>query len=324
MGEVRTRMYREGTLVEEDFSLADVSARLQLPDASIWIDLCDPSEEQLNDLARRLELHELALQGIGSRQRPKLVRYDTHQFLSCRSAHVDVDAGRLDEAEVNVFISRHWLVTVRMDPAFSMEPVLERWDDSPDLAENGVGFLLYGLLDVVVDTYSDATEAFEEFYELASEGLFAEAQIGRDQQRQWFDMSRAMFRLHRLVVAMREVCSSLVRQEHSFVTDELVPYFQDIHDHVVGLIDDLDALRQVAGTILETEVSLRDHRQNLIMKQVSSWAAIIAIPTLVTGYYGMNVPYAGSGETVGVVTATGIMIVACIALYHLFRRNDWL
>jgi hypothetical protein len=93
-------------------------------------------------------------------------------------------------------------------------------------------------------------------------------------------------------------------------------------DH--GVIDDLDSLREVASTILEIEVSLRDHRQNLITKQVSSWAAIIAVPTLVTGYYGMNVPYAGSGEVVGVVMSTGVMIVACIALYHLFRRNQWL
>ena len=324
MSDVHTRTYREGTVVEEGFPLAEVSERLQPPDTTVWIDLCDPSEEQLYGLARRLTLHELAVEDVLSRQRPKMVRYDTHLFLSCHAARVDLNAGRLDEAEVDVFISRRWLVTVRKNPAFRIEPVLERWDRSPELAANGVDFLLYGLLDVVVDTYSDATEAFDEFYELVSEGMFAEQQLGPLEQRQWFDMTRAMFRFHRLVVPMREVCGSLARREHSFVTEELTPYFQDIHDHVVGLIDDLDSLREVASTILETEVSLRDHRQNLLMKQVSSWAAIIAIPTLVTGYYGMNVPYPGSGEAVGVVTSMGIMIVACIGLYHLFRRNHWL
>jgi magnesium transporter len=323
MGDVHTRMYRDGTLVEEGFPLADVSERLELSDTTVWIDLCDPSEEQLHDLARRLALHELAVEDVLSRQRPKLARYDTHLFLSFRAACVDADAGRLDEAEVNVFISRRWLVTVRKNPAFRIEPVLERWDRSPDLAVNGVGFLLYGLLDVVVDTYFDVTQTFDEFYELVSEGMFAEQQLGPLKQRQWFDMTRAMFRFHRLVVPMREVCGSLVR-EHSSVTEGLTPYFQDVYDHVVGVIDDLDSLREVASTILEIEVSLRDHRQNLITKQVSSWAAIIAVPTLVTGYYGMNVPYAGSGEVVGVVMSTGVMIVACIALYHLFRRNQWL
>ena len=137
-------------------------------------------------------------------------------------------------------------------------------------------------------------------------------------------MNRAMFRFHRLVVPMREVCGSLARREHNLVTTELTSSFQDVHDRVIGVIDDVDSLREIASTILEIEVSLRDHRQNLIMKQVSSWAAIIAIPTLVTGYFGMNVPYPGFGETAGVIMSTGIMVVACIVLYHLFRRNDWL
>lgn len=324
MGDVHTRMYRDGTLVEEGFPLAEVSERLQPPDTTVWIDLCDPSEGQLDDLAQRLTLHELAVEHVLSRQRPKLVRYDTHLFLSCHAARVDLDAGRLDEAEVDVLVSGRWLVTVRQTPSFPIEPVLERWDRSPDLAASGVDFVLYGLLDAVVDTYSDATEALDEFYELLSESMFSEQKLAPFEQRQWFDMTRALFRLHRLVVPMREVCGSLVRREHGLVTEDLTPYFQDVHDHVIGLIDDLDSLREIASTIVETEVSLRNHRQNRVMKQVSSWAAIIAIPTLVTGYYGMNVPYPGSGEAVGVVTATGIMIVACIGLYHLFRRNQWL
>jgi magnesium transporter len=324
MGDVHTRMYREGTPVEEGFPLAGVTEHLRRPDTTVWIDLCDPSEEQLDDLAQRLTLHELAVEDVLSRQRPKLVRYDTHLFLSCHAAWVDRDAGRLDEAEVDVLIGGRWLVTVRSTPTFPIEPVLERWDRSPDLAASGVDFLLYGLLDVVVDTYSDATGALDEFYELLSESMFGEQRLAPLEQRQWFDMTRAMFRLHRLVVPTRDVCGSLVRREHGLVTEKLTPYFQDVHDHVIGLIADLDSLREIASTIMETEVSLRDHRQNRVMKQVSSWAAIIAIPTLVTGYFGMNVPYPGSGEAVGVVTATGIMIVACIGLYHVFRRNQWL
>lgn len=323
MGDVRSRVYRAGTLLEQDLGLRDVSGRLELPETTVWIDLCEPSEEQLQTLARALELHELAVEDVLSRQRPKLDRYETHLFLSCHSAHVDVDAGRLDAAEVNVFIGRRWLVTVRKNSAFRIEPVLARWDRSPHLAVNGVGFLLYGLLDVVVDTYSDVTRTLDEFYEDVSEGMFAEQPLAPPTQRLWFEMTRAMFRFHRLVVPMRDVCRSLVR-EHDSLTEGLVPYFQDVHDHVLGVIDDLDSLREVASTILETEVSLRDHRQNRTVKQVSSWAAIIAVPTFVSGYYGMNVPYLGSGEAVGVVTATAIMIVVSIVLYHLFRRNQWL
>ena len=176
----------------------------------------------------------------------------------------------------------------------------------------------------MVDSYSAATEAFDEFYQRLGEGMFAEQHLGPAEQRTWFEMNRAMFRFHRLVVPMRDAYGSLARREHGVVTEELTPSYQAIHDRVVGVIDDVDSLREIASTILEIEVSLRDHRQNLLMKQVTSWAAIIAIPTLVTGYFGMNVPYPGFGETAGVVMSTGIMVVACIVLYHLFRRNDWL
>jgi magnesium transporter len=324
MGDVQSRVYCAGVISDESLPLSDVSARLQSPDTTIWLDLCDPSEEQLRELARGLSLHEPSVQDVLRRQRPRLIRFDTHLFLSCQAVRVDLDAGSLEVAEVDVLIGRRWFVTVRKDPAFRIEPVLERWDRSPDLAANGVEFLLYGLLDVVVDTYSAATEAFDEFYQLLSESLFAEQQLGPDEQRRWFEMNGAMFRFHRLVVPMREACGSLSRREHGFVTAELTPRFQDVHDRVVGVIDDVDSLREVASTILQIQVSLRDHRQNLIMKQVSSWAAIIAIPTLVTGYFGMNVPYPGSGEAVGVIASTGLMIVTCIVLYHLFRRNDWL
>lgn len=318
------RLYRRGTVYQEDVTLAEVSTQLDLPDTVAWIDFLEPSEEQLSDLARTLVLHELAVADTSSRQRPKLARYATHLFLSCHAARVDAGTGTLELAEVSVLFSRRWLVTVRKDPAFRIEAILERWDRSPDLAVNGVGYLLYGLLDVVVDGYFDVTEALDEFYERVGEGMFTDQRLGPDRQREWFVMTRTLSHLHRLVVPMREVSGSLVRREHSFATDELVPYFQDVHDHVVGVIDDLNSLRQVAATIMDTDVNLRDHRQNVVMKQVSSWAAIIAIPTLVTGFYGMNVPYPGSGEGVGVVTATGVMIIACLALYHVFRRNSWL
>ena len=324
MGDVQSRVYRSGAIDEENLPLSDVFARLQSPGTTIWLDLCDPSEEQLDALSRGLALHELALQDALRRQRPRLTRFDTHLSLVCQAARVDLETGSLDASEVAVLIGPRWLVTVRKDPTFRIEPVLERWDRSPELAAHGVDFLLYGLLDVVVDTYSDATEAFDDFYALLSESMFAEQQLGPLEQRKWFDMNGAMFRFHRLVVPMREVCGSLARREHGIVTAELTPYFQDVHDHVLGVIDDVDSLREVAGTILEIQVSLRDHRQNLVVKQVSSWAAIIASPTLVTGYFGMNVPYPGSGEAVGVIASTGLMTVACIVLYHLFRRNDWL
>jgi magnesium transporter len=324
MGDVRTRMYRDGTIADEGFPVAAVPERLAAPDTTVWVDLCGPSKEQLDELATALGLHELAVEDAFGAQRPKLDRYATHLFLSCHAVRVDLDAKGLDETELDAFISQRWLITVRENPAFRMESVIERWDRSPDLAGHGVNFLLYGLLDVVVDGYFDAVQTFEDYYDFISEAIFAEQPLDLTQERHWFEMRRAMFRFHRLIVPMRELCSSLMRREHTALGDELYPYFEDVYDHVLGVIEEMDSLREVVSTILETNSSLRDYRQNLIVKKVSSWAAIIAVPALVTGYYGMNVPYPGSGEAVGVVTSTGLMVVACIGLYLLFRRLRWL
>jgi magnesium transporter len=325
MGEALTRVYRKGVLEADGFPVADVSDHLAEPDTVVWVDLCGPSKEQLHELAAELGLHELAVEdALGPHQRPKLDPYATHLFLSCHAVRVDCDAGSLDETEVDAFIHKRWLITVRKHDGFAIDPVLERWHRSPDLLPYGVSFLLYGLLDVIVDGYFDAIQAFDDYYEEVSDGIFAERPLDPAQQRHWFDMRRAMVRFHRLVVPMREAVSSLMRREHSLVSDELDPYYQDVYDHILRVSESSDSLRDLVSTIVETNLSLRDYRQNLIVKKVSSWAAIIAVPALVTGYYGMNVPYPGSGETVGVVAAAALMVAASVGLYHQFRRRDWL
>ena len=269
--------------------------------------LCGPSREQLHELADELGLHELAVEdALGPHQRPKLDHYATHLFLSCHAVRVDTEGGALDETEIDAFISERWLITVRKDDGFSIDPVLERWDRSPDLAAHGVSFLLYGLLDVVVDGYFDAVQSFDEYYDEVSEGIFADDPLDPPQQRHWFQMRRALVRFHRLVVPMREAVSGLMRREHSAVSEELYPYFQDVYDHILRVSESTDALRDLVSTIVETNLSLRDYRQNQIMKKVTSWAAIIAVPTLITGYYGMNVPYPGFARTWGVGCLDGL------------------
>lgn len=325
MGNTHTRAYRNGVLDAEQFPLEQVSEKLADSDTFLWVDLLDPAPEQLNQLAVELGLHELAVEdAIGPHQRPKLDHYATHLFLSCQAVRVRRDEGELAETEVDAFINHRWLITVRKDDAFSLDAALGRWDRSPDLASHGPSFLLYGLLDVIVDGYFDAVEAFDEYYDEVSEAIFSEHPLEPAEQRHWFNMRQALVRFHRLVVPMREVVSSLMRREHSVVAEELYPYYQDVYDHVLRVSEASEALRDLVSTIVETNLSLRDYRQNLIMKKVTSWAAIIAVPTLITGYYGMNVPYPGFGETWGAVVSALLTVALSGALYVLFRRKEWL
>ena len=156
---------------------------------------------------------------------------------------------------------------------------------------------------MVVDGYFDAVQAFDDYYDEVSEGIFSEHPLDPSKQRHWFEMRRALVRFHRLVVPMREVVSGLMRREHGHRLRGAVPVLPGrVRPHPARHRGDRLAARP-RDTIVETNLSLRDYRQNQIMKKVTSWAAIIAVPTLITGYYGMNVPYPGSGETWGVVAS---------------------
>jgi magnesium transporter len=325
MGECHTRVYRKGVLEAENFPVSDVSDYLDQPDTVVWVDFCNPSAVQFKELADELGVHELAMEDVlEEQQRPKLDYYGTHKFLVCHAVRVDPKTGLLDETEIDAFLSSRWLVTIREGEEFSIDPVLRRWDRSPDLAVYGVSFLLYGLLDVVVDDYFDAVAAFDDFYEEVSDGIFAEQPLDPAKQHDWFHMRRALVRFHRLVGPLREVVSTLMRHEHGTVSTELYPYYQDVYDHILRVSESTDTLRDLVSTIVETNLSLRDFRQNQVMKKITSWAAIIAVPTLITGFYGMNVPYPGFGRPPGFIASVVLTVVMSGGLYLIFRARDWL
>ncbi|MGH9287813.1 MAG: magnesium transporter CorA family protein [Acidimicrobiales bacterium] len=325
MGQVQTRMYRKGVLEDEAFAIADVSEHLEAPDAVVWVDLCGPNKHELHELARELGLHELAVEdALGPNQRPKLDHYPTHRFLSCHAVRLDPEGTALDGTEIDAFVGDRWLITVRENDRFSMDAVLRRWDRSSALAIHGVSFLLYGLLDVVIDEYFEVVRAFDEYYDDISESIFDERPLNPAEQRDWFQMRRALVKFNRLVAAMREAVSALMRREQAVVPEDLFPYYQDVYDHILRVTEASDSLRDLVGTMVETNLSLRDFRQNQIVKKVSGWAAVIAVPAAITGFYGMNVPYPGSGQTWGFISSVVVLAVASFGLYLLFRWRDWL
>jgi magnesium transporter len=205
-----------------------------------------------------------------------------------------------------------------------MDGVLARWDNDATLTAQGVGVLVYALVDDIVDGYFTVIDEFDSYYEGVSDSVFADHPLRPDQQRAWFEARRALSQFHRLVLPLREALSGLVRHQHALVNPEVLPYWQDLYDHIVVVNETTDGLRDLASSLIDANLALRDYRQNQVMKTVSSWAAIVAAPTLVTGYYGMNVPFPGSGETPGFVVSTVIILAISVGLYVLFRRRGWL
>ncbi len=322
---IRTRLYRSGNLELADFPAADISEHLAEPDTVVWMDLCEPRREDFAVLAEEFGLNPLAVEDATTeRQRPKLDRYDDHLFLTMYGVQLDPLSGQLASSELAVFVSDRYLITVRKDPGFSVEPVLAVWDQSADLAKSGVGFLLYGLLDVVVDGHFAAVQELDDGIESLEDLLFAARPADAEVQRRSFELRKSLVLLRRLVLPMREVVNSLLRRELGIADATMMPYYQDVYDHVLRATEWTESLRDLVSTILETNLTLQGNRLNEVMKRVTSWAAIIAVPTAVTGFYGMNVPYPGFGHWSGFLTSIVLLVVLSVGLYVSFRRRGWL
>jgi magnesium transporter len=288
----RTRLYRDGMLEAKDFPAAQISDYLQQPGTVVWLDLCEPDQQDLEVLSQEFGLHPLAVEdAIQQHERPKLDRYQDHYFLNAYAISLDPTTGQLTTSELAAFITPRALITVRTEPAFDIEGVVARWDGSADLAGHGVGFLLWGLLDVVVDGHFATVQQLDEALEGLEDLLFDERPHGAEVQRRSFELRKSLVVLRRLVLPMREVVNSLLRRDLGLVDEAMGPYFQDVYDHVLRATEWTESLRDLVSTILETNLTIQGNRLNAIMKKVTSWAAIIAVPTAVTGFYGMNVPY---------------------------------
>ncbi|MEO6822461.1 MAG: magnesium transporter CorA family protein [Candidatus Nanopelagicales bacterium] len=322
---VRTRVYRAGHLEKEDFPVEELSEYLAQPDTVLWVDLCAPDHADMELISEELSLHALAVEdAVDIRQRPKLDRYETHEFLNMYAVRLDPISGDLALSELAAFVTKRVLVTVRKDSSFDMDAVVAQWDGSPDLAVHGVGFLLYGLIDHVVDGHFDAVETFDEQIEQLEDLLFDDNPRDQDVQRRSFALRKSLVTFRRVVLPMREVVNTLMRRDGDNISAEMMPYFQDVYDHVLRATEWTESLRDLVTTIVETNLTLQGNRLNVITKKVTSWAAIIAVPTAITGFYGQNLPYPGFADTAGLITSSLLIVVISGVLYLTFKRKDWL
>ena len=324
-GIARTRLYRSGVLEQENFPVADVSDYVGIDGCVVWVDLLSPEAADLEVVAEELGLHQLAVQdALGTRQRPKLDRYSSHEFLNMYDTSLDNASGELRMSELSAFITTSALVTVRKDDQFDMDAVVEQWDRTTDLAHCGVSFLLYGLIDHVVDSHFAAVQDLDEEIERLEDMLFDESTHDSDLQRRSFSLRKSLVILRRVVLPMREVVNSLMRRDLKVVSDEMIPYYQDVYDHVLRATEWTESLRDLVTTILETNLTQQGNRLNIITKKVTSWAAIIAVPTAITGWYGQNLPYPGFASTSGLISSALLIAGISVGLYWTFRRNGWL
>jgi magnesium transporter len=324
--QARTRLYRHGRLELEGFPVAEISDHLADEGVTVWLDLRDPDHGDLAVLSEEFGLHPLAVEdAVQEHQRPKLDRYQSHLFLNAYGARLDTGTGELATSELAAFVTPRALITVRKDDGLDIGVVLERWDASPGLARVGVGYLLYGLLDYIVDTQFEAAQGLDDCVEEPEDQLFGTVPLGLQVQRRSFQLRKSLVvLLRRLVIPMREVVNDVMRRDLHVVGENLAPYYQDVYDHVLRAAEWTDSLRERVNSILETNLVIQGNRPNIVTKKVTGWAAIIAVPTLITSYFGMNVPYPGFSGRAGFAASVATIVLAGLALYVIFKRKDWL
>ena len=320
----RTRVWRKGVLENEDFPLEKVSDYIEQDDCVVWADLCVPDRDDLEQIADELGLSPLAVEdALEHHERPKVDRYPTHLFVTTYATAVQSD-GRLRPAKVSAFALPRALVTVRQDAFFDIDQVVRAWDDNPELIAFGVASLLYGLLDVIVDGHFDTVQSLDDRIEAIEDALFDDQPRSTDVQRSTYELRKMLVSVRKLILPMREVVGSLLHNEVTRQGGELVERYHDLYDHVLRATEWADSLRDLVTTIFETNLSLADARLNQVVKRLSGWAAIIAVPTAVTGFYGQNVPYPGFGQWSGFVTSTVVTILLAGGIYLVFKRKGWI
>jgi magnesium transporter len=319
-----TRLYCDGALTTEGFPVEDISEHIATKGCIVWADFVSPTTQDLAAIEEELGLHHLAVEdAVHSFQRPKLDRYDTHLFLAAYAVRLRMETGELETTEVKAFVTPHALITVH-EPDFDMKRVVDRWDNDRDLARHGVGFLLWGLLDEVVDGHFESVQQLDGEIESLEDALFDDRPRDKEVQRRSFELRKSLVLLRRVVLPMREVVNTLLRRDLDAIDHAMSPYFQDVYDHVLRATEWTESLRDLVTTILETNLSIQGNRMNLIMKKVTSWAAIIAVPTAITGFFGQNLQFVGFGTVWGVWLSVGIMAAVSVALYLGFKKRDWI
>lgn len=319
-----TRLYEHGRVIAEDFPAERVHDMLrEHPSAVLWLDLYRPDANDLAAVAGEFKLHPLAVEDATQQhERPKLDRYPEHLFLNVYA--VDVSTDSIAKTEISAFVTERALITVRKAPSDTAK-LVERWDaDAQLLADGGVAFLLHGLLDVVVDGHIAATQQLDVGMDGIEDALLEAGGAPRDVRMRGMRLRKTVAALRRAVAPMPDLVSQAMRQETGLVDNGLRPYYRDVEDHAEHAVDQIEHLRDRIQSLLQADLAEQGNELNDITRKLAAWAAVIAVPTAITGYFGQNLPYPGFAKPWGYVQSMVLLTIAAVGLWIYLRRRHWL
>ena len=342
---IRVRRYHESGAVDEEVDPSDVSTCLGRRDALLWVDVEDPTPDDIVCLTEEFGVHHLAEEDLTEpNPRPRLSRFNNHLLLSVRDCLFEEE--RFSTREVDLLFGDGWLLSLRRpgdkgEPPMPVDNVIERFERTrKDDGVTDEGFLLYVFVDVIVDRFFDVSDAVEDRLEAIEDDIFfdpaahratdtgsARADVAAD-----LSITERLYRLRhdligyrRVVSPLRDALNPLLRQEVDFIGDEAIVHLRDVYDHVLRAVELGEAHRDLLSGALEAHLSLVSNRMNLVMKQATSWGAILVCATFVAGVYGMNFKNMPELDwRFGYPLALGLMGLISVALYVTFKKKEWL
>jgi magnesium transporter len=306
-----------------DITLDEISDFLAGPDGFVWVGLVEPDEPLLEKLQGEFCLHELAVEDAHSaHQRPKIESYGNSLFIVAQTAQMT--EGNIGFGETHLFVGKRYLLSVRHGASQSYAPARRNCEQAPELLVFGTSYALYSILDFIVDNYLPIVQDFKEELQELEHDVFSDA-ANRDVTRRLYDMQRELLTLKLAATPLQDILGQLVRLHPEVIRDEVRPYFRDVQDHVNRVSDAINSMREMLGAAMNVNLSLITVRQNEVVKRLAGWAALLAAPTLLASWYGMNfhnMPELSSRYAYPAIICTTMAI--CVTLYVVLKRAKWL
>ena len=289
----------------------------------VWIGLLEPDRELLLRVQKQFNLHDLAIEDAEHpHQRPKVEQYGEALFIVARTAQLI--EGRVSFGETHLFVGAGYIVSVRHGASTSYAAVRQHWESCPAVLAKGEDFILYAILDFIVDNYMPVLETIEEEVDAIEDRVLVKPMTPADIERLYM-LRRDLLRLRNAAGPLVEVCRRLTGADLPQIRPAMHTLFRDVTDHIRTVQEKIDSLREVLAFAFEASVLVGQAQETAVAKKLASWAAILAVPTAVAGIYGMNFENMPElKEQYGYQTVLAAIVVACAFLYWRFRRNGWL
>jgi magnesium transporter len=319
--------YQEGRKLA-DIPVADISEYLHRPDCFVWVALFEPTEAELDEMAQEFGLHELAVEDARKgHQRPKIEEYGDSLFAVLHPAELiklDDGSDEIRIGEVDIFVGVNYILTVRHRTQIGFSAVRARTEREPELLSRGSGFVLYALIDNVVDRYFPVLDQLETRLEASEEQLFSSAS-SRDKLEELYGIKRQLMTLKHVVAPLMEAVGKLYGGRVPHLCQGTQEYFRDVYDHLARINGTIESIREILTTAIQVNLALIGIADNEVTKRLAAWGALITVPTLIAGVYGMNFKHMPELDwSIGYPLVVFAMIAIDAVLFLRFRHAKWI